>query len=104
MSAATAAAAACLTLEDVTVAYDGRPALEDVTMSVPHGAQVAIVGPNGAGKSTLFKALVGLLPVRSGHRAPARPRARQARATRSPTCPSARRSTGASRSPCTTSS
>ncbi len=47
-------------------------------MSVPHGAQVAIVGPNGAGKSTLFKALVGLLPVRSGRvllheREPGRP-------------------------------
>ncbi len=67
MSAATAAAAACLTLDNVTVSYGGRPALEDVTLSVPHGAQVAIVGPNGAGKSTLFKALVGLLPVRSGH-------------------------------------
>ncbi len=59
-------AAARLSLENVTVGYDGRPALVDVTMSVPHGAQVAIVGPNGAGKSTLFKALVGLLPVRSG--------------------------------------
>ena len=33
---------------------------------MPHGAQVAVVGPNGAGKSTLFKALVGLLPLRSG--------------------------------------
>ncbi len=63
---ATAAAAACLTLDGVTVAYDGRPALDNVSLSVPHGAQVAIVGPNGAGKSTLFKALVGLLPVRSG--------------------------------------
>ena len=66
MSAVTAAAAARLTLEGVTVGYDGRPALDDITMSVPHGAQVAIVGPNGAGKSTLFKALVGLLPVRAG--------------------------------------
>jgi len=62
----TAAAAACLTLEGVTVAYDGKPALDAVTLSVPHGAQVAVVGPNGAGKSTLFKALVGLLPVRNG--------------------------------------
>jgi ABC-type Mn2+/Zn2+ transport system ATPase subunit len=66
MSAGATAADARLTLEGVTVAYDGRPALEDITMTVPHGAQVAIVGPNGAGKSTLFKALVGLLPVRAG--------------------------------------
>lgn len=61
-----ATTAACLQLEHVTVAYNGKPALDDVTLSVPHGAQVAIVGPNGAGKSTLFKALVGLLPVRRG--------------------------------------
>jgi len=61
-----ASASAYLALEGVSAGYDGRPALTDVTMSVPHGAQVAIVGPNGAGKSTLFKALVGLLPVKSG--------------------------------------
>ena len=57
---------ACLTLDHVTVAYHGRPVLEDVTMAIPHGGQVAVVGPNGAGKSTLFKALVGLLPLRAG--------------------------------------
>ena len=55
-----------LELDQVTVAYNGRPALRDITFQVPHGAQVAVVGANGAGKSTLFKALVGLLPVRSG--------------------------------------
>ena len=91
-----ATAAARLSLENVTVGYNGRPALENVTMSVPHGAQVAIVGPNGAGKSTLFKALVGLLPLRPGAcscmtASPANG------ATRSPTYPSARTSTGASR-------
>lgn len=55
-----------LELEQVTVTYNGHPALQEVTFQVPHGAQVAVVGANGAGKSTLFKALVGLLPIRSG--------------------------------------
>ena len=55
-----------LEFENVTVAYNGRAALSDVTFQVPHGARVAVVGPNGAGKSTLFKAMVGLLPLRTG--------------------------------------
>jgi len=55
-----------LDLDRVSVGYDGRLALEEVSLQVPHGARVAVVGPNGAGKSTLFKALVGLLPLRSG--------------------------------------
>jgi ABC-type Mn2+/Zn2+ transport system ATPase subunit len=55
-----------LEFENVTVAYNGHPVLKEITFQVPHGAQVAVVGANGAGKSTLFKALVGLLPVRSG--------------------------------------
>jgi ABC-type Mn2+/Zn2+ transport system ATPase subunit len=59
-------APARLELQGVSAGYNGRPALSDVSFQVPHGGQVAIVGPNGAGKSTLFKALVGLLPLRSG--------------------------------------
>jgi ABC-type Mn2+/Zn2+ transport system ATPase subunit len=55
-----------VSLDHVTVSYRGRAVLQDVTMAVPHGGQVAVVGPNGAGKSTLFKALVGLVPVREG--------------------------------------
>ena len=43
-----------------------KPALKNVTMRVPVGVSMALVGPNGAGKSTLFKAISGLLPVRSG--------------------------------------
>lgn len=55
-----------LELRDVSVAYGQRLALEDVTLSVSHGMQAAVVGPNGAGKSTLFKAMVGLLPLKKG--------------------------------------
>lgn len=59
-------APARLELEHVSVGYDGQDILQDVTLRVPHGARVAVVGPNGAGKSTLFKALVGILPLRTG--------------------------------------
>jgi manganese/iron transport system ATP-binding protein len=55
-----------LELINVTVGYNGSPALKDVSLQIPHGARVAVVGPNGAGKSTLFKALVGLLPIQKG--------------------------------------
>ncbi len=55
-----------LEVQNASVGYGNRLALEDLTFNVPHGARVAVVGPNGAGKSTLFKALVGLLPLTSG--------------------------------------
>jgi len=55
-----------LCVENLTVGYNGSHALEEVSLSVNEGEQVAIVGPNGAGKSTLFKALVGLIPPVSG--------------------------------------
>ena len=56
-----------LEFDQVSIAYHGAAAtLQDVTFEIAHGDQVAVVGPNGAGKSTLFKALVGLLPLRSG--------------------------------------
>lgn len=55
-----------LDVESIYVAYNGTPALRDITFQVPHGARVAVIGPNGAGKSTLFRALVGLLPLQQG--------------------------------------
>ncbi len=38
---------------DVTLAFDGRNALDGVALSIPAGATVAIVGRTGSGKSTL---------------------------------------------------
>jgi ABC-type Mn2+/Zn2+ transport system ATPase subunit len=57
---------AILEVDDLTVSYNGKHALEGVCFSVQAGERVAIVGPNGAGKSTLFKAMVGLLPPSRG--------------------------------------
>ena len=65
-TATCAWAPAHLLVEDITVSYGHRPALQEVTFCVPVGTRVAVIGPNGAGKSTLFKALVGLLPLDRG--------------------------------------
>jgi len=43
------------------LAYDGHPAVQDLSGSFAQGSLTAIVGPNGSGKSTLLKGVVGLL-------------------------------------------
>lgn len=53
-------------LENVSVRFDGRPAVQQVNLSVHRGDIFTIIGPNGAGKTTLIKALVGLQPVTEG--------------------------------------
>jgi manganese/iron transport system ATP-binding protein len=55
-----------LDLQNVSVAYNGHLAIEDFTLRVSDGEKAALVGPNGAGKTTLFKAILGLIPLRSG--------------------------------------
>ena len=54
-------------LDGVSVGYNGKPALHDVTLDITRGVRLAVLGPNGAGKSTLLKAIMGLLPLRTGH-------------------------------------
>lgn len=55
-----------LEIDDLTVAYDSKPALWDVDLHVPEGVLMGIVGPNGAGKSTLIKAALELIPRAAG--------------------------------------
>ncbi len=57
---------AALVLDDVTVTYGRRAALDGVTGAVDPGSSVALIGPNGAGKSTLLKAILGLVPLERG--------------------------------------
>ena len=55
-----------LDVSHLTVRYNGRMALDDVTFHLHEGERIAIVGPNGAGKSTLIKAVAGVLQPHSG--------------------------------------
>ena len=55
-----------LVAEGLSVAYDGKPVLTDVSLSMYPGQVTALLGRNGAGKSTLLKALVGLVPHQDG--------------------------------------
>lgn len=55
-----------LDVSHLTVRYNGRFALEDITFSLQEGERIAVVGPNGAGKSTLFKVVAGVLQPNAG--------------------------------------
>ena len=56
-----------LTVEGLSVAYDGGLALDQVSLHVARGEAVAVVGPNGAGKSTLLRAVSGWVTPQQGH-------------------------------------
>lgn len=55
-----------LEARDLSVSYDHRIAVADLTLSLNAGEITAIIGPNGAGKSTLLRTLNGQLPRSSG--------------------------------------
>ena len=48
-----------LYLENVTVAFDGFKALDDLTLYLDDGELRCIIGPNGAGKTTLMDVITG---------------------------------------------
>jgi ABC-type multidrug transport system fused ATPase/permease subunit len=55
-------------LREVTFSYptSKRPALQHVSVVIPHRHSVAFVGPTGAGKTTLVDILLGLFTPQSG--------------------------------------
>ncbi len=44
-----------------------RPAIKDISLTIPKGASVAFVGPTGSGKTTLVDVLLGLLKTEQGN-------------------------------------
>lgn len=57
---------ALITLKDVTIAFEGVPAVENVSFSVGRGDYLVLVGENGSGKSTLIRAMLGLVHAERG--------------------------------------
>jgi len=69
MSAVGAAAntQVLLTVDGVTVDFDGFKALNGFSMTLDRGALRVLIGPNGAGKSTLCDTIIGRVRATSGH-------------------------------------
>jgi iron complex transport system ATP-binding protein len=55
-----------LEARDITIAYDHRIAVADLSLTLKPGEITAIIGPNGAGKSSLLRALNGQIRPSAG--------------------------------------
>jgi thiamine transport system ATP-binding protein len=55
-----------LSVDGLSVAYDGQLAVRDATLELPEGQVLAVLGPSGCGKSTLLRAIAGLEPPSAG--------------------------------------
>ena len=52
--------------ENVSLGYENRPILKDLSFTVNSGDYLCIVGENGSGKSTLMKTMLALTPPLAG--------------------------------------
>jgi len=50
-----------LSIDDVTIRYEARTVLRNISLDVKPGEVLALIGPNGVGKSTLIRACSGNL-------------------------------------------
>jgi phospholipid/cholesterol/gamma-HCH transport system ATP-binding protein len=55
-----------IVFDNVSISFDGRPVLEDVSFSVDRGQTLSILGRSGVGKSVSLRLLMGFLKPDSG--------------------------------------
>ena len=55
-----------LEVTNVSKAFGGVVANQDISIVVPEGKIIGLIGPNGSGKTTLFNSIVGYHPLDSG--------------------------------------
>ncbi|WP_336367716.1 ABC transporter ATP-binding protein [Marinobacter sp. C2H3] len=55
-----------LRTESLSLAYDDKTVVDNVSLIIPEGGITCLLGPNGSGKSTLLKSFAGLLLPQSG--------------------------------------
>ncbi len=60
----SACGACCTQFKHLSVALEGMPVLEDISLHMHCGQMTAVIGPNGAGKTTLLKAILRQVPYR----------------------------------------
>ena len=55
-----------ISVQNLSVYYDRKPVLSDISFDVEQGDYICIVGENGSGKTTLMKGILGLIPIKNG--------------------------------------
>jgi len=57
-----------LTLDDMTIGYDGKPIVEHINLGILGSSRIGLLGHNGAGKSSLLKSIAAQLTPMTGKR------------------------------------
>lgn len=53
-------------IQGLSKTFAGKPAVKDLSLTIPRGSFYALLGHNGAGKTTTLRMIAGLLPPDSG--------------------------------------